>query len=70
MCCSVIYKSHPTATFLPAWEQLNKQHGTHTMEIFAAIKILTSQVWELMLIILAPRGWDGGGTVVSARTTK
>lgn len=31
------------------------------MEIFAAIKILTSQVWELMLIILAPRGWDGGG---------
>lgn len=64
MCCSVIYKSHPTATFLPAWEQLNKQHGTHTMEIFAAIKILTSQVWELMLIILAPRSSGvgrGGG---------
>lgn len=55
MRCSVIYKSHPTATFLPAWEQLNKQHGIHTTEFFAAIKIFTSQVWKLMLIILAPR---------------
>lgn len=47
--------SHPTATFLPAWEQLNKQHGIHMTKIFAAIKIFTSQVWELMFIILAPR---------------
>lgn len=60
-CVVASFISHPIATFLPAWEQLNQQHGIHMMEVFAAIKIFTSQVWELMLIILAPRS-SGGGT--------
>lgn len=55
MHCSIIYKSNSTAIFLPAWEQLNKQYGIHMMESFAAIKIFTSQGWELMFLSSAPR---------------